>query len=158
MSVLKFSQNSKKFLTLSSVVLISFFLLIAVYGKLFYPNERLKQVDLLACSIEITLIIFLCIFHMRYAMWLIAALLFSSWAGYAFYWYYLKLPCNCAGSVITFSSAFALLLDVLFGASIGLMYLTLLCACLFFLLGYVFADWVFHTKILEMSWNIIISP
>ena len=154
-----------RWITFFSALLISIFLFIAAYGKFFYPAEKLKHLDILTSVFEIGLIIFLFVFRMRAWGWLIAAVIFASWGGYAIYWCCLKLPCSCLGSMVALPSGYAVALDFLFlivscamsfllGARRSMIYCIVLCALLCGLVGYAFAEWVFYEKIVGVTWRL----
>lgn len=156
---------SRKLALLSSVIFISIFLAVAAYGKFFYPSEHMQQIDRWTSYFEVSFILALFIFHLESLMWLIAAPLFASWAGYATYWICLKMPCGCLGTLISLPSVYALSLDLLFlviscsaalflGAARSLVYLSLLIGCLGALIGYAFADFVLIKLLLGMIWNL----
>src|SRR5690348_906219 len=113
------AEGTKKFnkiFALCAALFISLFLAIAAYGKLFHPAEKLRELDAIVSALEMALIVCLLVFCRRAWIWLIAAVIFGGWAGYALYWCCLKLPCSCAGSLVAFPSQYALLLDALFFA------------------------------------------
>ena len=162
---IKYLFSIKK-VVLYIALFISLFLSIAAYGKFFAPAEKIKELELLVSVFEVVLIVLLVVFRMHYVMWVIASLVFASWGGYATYWSCLKLPCNCIGTWIVLPSIFALSLDILFfilsctvifllATTRNALYLTLLGAMLFALVGYVFAEWVFVRAILGMKWSLL---
>ncbi len=143
-------------------ICIAITLLVAAASKFFYPSPKLKQLDQWVSLFEVGVVLFLLILRKRSWMWLLMACLFAAWAGYALYWFNLKLPCNCLGALIEFPSIFSFSLDILFflvslrmasllGTTRSLLYLTVLLGCLFSLTGYGFAEWVFYRKILDMK-------
>jgi hypothetical protein len=154
-----------RYATLIAALFISLFLAIAAFGKIFYPVEKIKDLDAWTSVFEILLIGFLFTFRMRKAFWLGAAILFACWGGYAIYWCCLKLPCSCMGTMIALPSTYALCLDALFfvgscamawmlGALRSVLYLILLCAFFGGLIGYAFAEWVFYVKIIGVIWRL----
>lgn len=163
------TEVTKKFnrvFALCAALFISLFLAIAAYGKLFHPAEKLQQLDTAVSALEIALIACLCAFCRRAWMWLLAAVIFGGWAGYAIYWCCLKLPCSCAGSLVAFPSIYALLLDILFfaisiftayslGARPAILYSIILTAFLACLIGYAFAEWTFYVKIVGVRWRLM---
>jgi len=89
-------------------------------------------------------------------MWLCAAVIFSGWMGYAFFWENVKLPCGCMGALIHIPPLYAILLDQLFfflsllmayllGAGKQWLFLGILCSFLSNLVGYAFAEWIYTT-------------
>ena len=161
----KINFPKKQRLSFFAALFISIFLAAAAYGKFFHPVEKLKQLEVWTSYFEIILIFFLFIFHRRSAMWLAAAIIFASWGGYATYWFRLKLPCNCLGSVVSLPSGYALSLDILFivlsccmafllGAGRGVIYFITLVIFLFSFIGYIFGEWAFY-KTLGMMWNLL---
>ena len=163
--MVRFTKKFNRVFTLSAALFISLFLAIAAYGKLFHPAEKLQQLDTAVSALEMALIACLLVFCKRAWMWLIAAVIFGGWTGYAMYWCCLKLPCSCAGSLIAFPSKYALLLDVLFfvisiftayclGVHRAILYSIFLAALLSSLIGYAFAEWAFYVKIVGVKWNL----
>src|SRR5579862_2165712 len=159
------SPIALRYTALSAAIFISIFLGVAAFGKIFYPLEKLKHLDLWTSIFEILFIGFLLTFRMRSTLWLGAAVLFAGWGGYAIYWCCLKLPCSCMGTMIALPSIYALLLDALFfvisctmafmlGALRSILYLIVLCALLGGLIGYAFAEWVFYVKIVGVMWHL----
>ena len=159
------SPTILRYSTWAAALCISLFLGIAAFGKMFYPVEKLKDLDVLTGLFEILFIGFLFRFRMCRAFWLGAAVVFASWGGYAIYWCCLKLPCSCMGTMITLPSTYALCLDALFfigsctmalllGALRSVLYLIVLCAFLGGLIGYAFAEWVFYVKIIGVIWRL----
>jgi len=153
-------------IVLAAAIVISLFLGIAAFGKMFYPVEKLKELDVLTGLFEIIFIGVLFAFRMRKALWLGAAVVFASWGGYAIYWCCLKLPCSCMGAMITLPSTYALFLDAFFfmgscaiawmlGTLRRVLYLNILCAFLGGLVGYAFAEWVFYVKIIGVVWHLL---
>lgn len=161
----RLKTRTLKKLALAFALCISFFLAIAAYGKFFFPVENLRQIDQWTSYVELLLIVLLLCFRMHCGMWLSVALLFASWGGYALYWFCLRLPCSCAGKMISFPSSYALMLDVFFfllsctlawllRATRNALYLTLVGSLLCLFIGYIFADWIFTYKILGMNWSL----
>lgn len=159
------SPTAMRRIALLVALFISIFLIIAAYGKFFYPVKKIELLDRITSVFEVALIGFIFYFRMRAWSWSLCALLFGGWGGYAIYWCCLKLPCSCAGSMFTVPSGYALLLDILFfilssgmafllGMTRTKIYLLILCALLCGLCGYVFAEWVFYEKIVGVIWRL----
>ena len=147
---------------LGIALFISIILLLAAYSKFFYPSPKLKMLDQWVSLFELGVIAALFIFRKYWLMWLVVSLVFAAWSGYALYWFNLKLPCNCLGSLIEVPSAFSFTLDIIFfvlslsmayfyGATRALLYLTLLGAFLASFIGHGCAEWVFFRQILGMK-------
>lgn len=134
-------------------------LLIAAYGKFFYPLENLKVLDRWVSALEVFFIGVIFLFRKRVWLWLGTAAIFAAWCGYASFWCCLELPCNCMGALIDMPTALSISLDVLFlllsfamgrllGAGRAQMFLAFLIACFMALAGYAFADWVYRSFVL----------
>jgi len=87
---------------------------IAAYGKWFYPVEMLLWWERGVAIFELFFMVLLWRFRARFLMWLIAGLIFASWGGYASFWYLLKLPCSCMGSLLHIPTLYTMALDVVF--------------------------------------------
>lgn len=148
-------------LSLYFAVIVCLVLLVAAYGKFFHPKESLVVLDRWVSVFEILFALAVFLFRRKWALWLSAAVVFGSWFGYALYWYLLKLPCNCMGDLVHIPTLFSLTLDSLFfvfsllfsrvlGARKDAVYLTVLIAAFGGLVGYAFAEWVYHTLLLKI--------
>jgi hypothetical protein len=161
-SVTKLILEPNRFYKLSTVlsILISSVLLVAAYGKFFYPLENLKIFDRGVSGLEILFVLGISLFRKKWWVWLGAAMIFAAWLGYAMYWSYLQLPCSCMGSMVEMPSGLSVSLDACFfiasltmgfllGAQRDSLYLTVLLSCLFALVGYALADWIYQELILK---------
>jgi hypothetical protein len=160
------SYAAPRWVFFSSALFISIFLAIAAYGKFFYPAPQLQLLDRLTSLFEVGMIACLLTMHRRMWTWVGAAAVFASWGGYAIYWCCLKMPCSCIGSMVALPSLYALVLDIVFfGLSAALafllglgksaLYLIVVCAFLFALFGYAFAEWVFFVKVVGVKWRFL---
>lgn len=154
-----FLKRYKKLIALSSVILISCFLLLAIYGKVFHPSEKLKKLEYWVSFFEIFFISSLFIYRYNWYIWVITALIFASFAGYSIFWYSIKLPCACMGTLIPHASSLYFFLDLIFFVlSLSVTYLLQVkrsalyfwafLGCIFFLIGYAFAEKVYQKFIL----------
>lgn len=136
-------------------IFIAIVLALAAFGKIFYPLDSLKILDRSVGAFEIFFLLLIFFLRNRWGMWLSAAVLFSAWMGYAFFWENLKLPCSCMGSLIRIPTLFSILLDQLFlfcslvaayllGAQKQWVCLSIVCSFLSALIGYAFADGVYQ--------------
>lgn len=146
---------------LATSLIISLILIMAAYGKFFYPKEFVKQIDFAVSIFEIFFVVLILLLHRRWEMWFGTSWVFAAWSGYAFYWYCLKLPCSCMGTMLDIPTALSLGLDVLFfslslglalflGAKRSCVYLNALCGFLFCLCGYASAEWIYLKMILKV--------
>jgi hypothetical protein len=146
-------------LALILAIVISIVLLIAAYGKFFHPLKALGAFDKGVSIFEVLLVALIIFFRKNWRMWLVVAVIFAAWCGYAIYWYNLQLPCSCMGSMVEIPTPISVSLDVIFcAASLGMsrllgatrreLYLTLLIAFFLALVGYAFADYIYHSFIL----------
>ena len=102
---------------------ISAILLVAAYGKWFYPAEWLKPLDRVIGIFEFLFVGFLLYARRLYKAWALAAFIFASWGGYAYFWYQLSLPCHCMGELLRIPTGLSLGLDGLFwGIALSFIY------------------------------------
>lgn len=146
-------------LALILAIVISIVMLIAAYGKFFYPLKTLGSFDKWVSILEVLLVALIILFRKSRFLWLVIAVVFAAWCGYAIYWYNLQLPCSCMGSMVEIPTPLSISFDVIFCvASLGMssllgagrrsLFLTVLIALFMALVGYAFADWVYHGFIL----------
>ena len=108
-------------ISLCFAFLIAGIFLFAAVGKIFFPRENLKIFEISVGVFETLVVFLLFLYYKRWETWLLVALLFASWAGYAFFWMHAKLPCSCMGTMVEFPASFTFALDCFFwGASMGL--------------------------------------
>ena len=157
---MKLNKIHNNAIALGFAIIIGIVLLIAAFGKMFYPLESLKIIDRFASVFEIVLLFLIFTFRNKWKIWWGAAVVFSAWLGFALFWETLKLPCACMGSVIRVPTLFSIVIDLLFffsslwvayllGARRKSIYLNLLCSVFSCLLGFVFAQWAYHYFILR---------
>lgn len=96
---------------LIACTLISTILLMAAYGKWFYPVQVLHTWEKFIALSEILFLLGLWCFRHNPLYWLFSSLLFASWGGYASFWYTLHLPCHCMGEMLHIPTRITLLLD-----------------------------------------------
>ncbi|MGL5264238.1 MAG: hypothetical protein ACRDAI_06685 [Candidatus Rhabdochlamydia sp.] len=154
-----FVKKHKNIIVLSAAILISCFLLLAIYGKMFHPSEKLKKLDYWVSFFEIFFIAALFLWRLNWRMWVVTAVIFASFAGYSIFWYMIKLPCSCMGNLIPHVSSISFFLDIIFFIlSLSMAYLLHakrfvlffwgFLGCLFFLVGYAFAEKIYQKTIL----------
>ena len=152
-------KKHQKLIALSAAILISCFLLLAIYGKLFHPSEKLKKLEYWVVFFEIFFIISLFVYRNNWHIWVITAVIFASFAGYSIFWYSIKLPCACMGTLIPHASSLYFFLDLIFFIlSLSVAYLLQIkrsalyfwtfLGCIFFLIGYAFAEKIYQKFIL----------
>jgi len=152
-------KKHKNVIALSAAILISCFLLLAIYGKVFHPSEKLKKLEYWVSFFEIFFIIALFIYRNNWHIWVITAVIFASFAGYSIFWYGIKLPCACMGTLIPHASSLYFFLDLIFFVlSLSMAYLLHIkrsalyfwtcLGCIFFLVGYAFAEKIYKKFIL----------
>lgn len=152
-------KRHKRLITLSAAIFISCFLLLAIYGKVFHPSEKIKKLEHWVSFFEICFITALFIYRNHWHIWVITAVIFASFAGYSLFWYSIKLPCACMGTLIPYASPLYFFLDLIFFAlSLSMAYLLQIkrsglyfWGCLggtFFLIGYAFAEKIYQKFIL----------
>ncbi len=157
---MKLNKIHNNAIALGFAIVIGVVLVIAAFGKMFYPLESLKIIDRSASIFEIILLVLILFFRTEWKIWWGTALVFSAWLGFALFWGTLKLPCACMGSVIRVPTLFSIVVDLLFffsslwvanllGARRKWIYLNLLCSAFACLFGYLFAEWVYHYFILS---------
>ena len=96
---------------------IAIVLATAAIGKFFYPTEFFKIFDQIISGVEVVFICIIFFFRKNWKTWVGASLLFSVWSGYALFWYCLKLPCGCMGSMLNIPTLLSITLDGLFFTS-----------------------------------------
>lgn len=147
-------------LPLLAAIGIGSVVLVAAYGKMFFPSEELAYLDYSVSIFEVIFLSFLWMYWNRKEMWLATSMVFASWGGYSLFWFLAELPCTCMGEAVSIPKGFTLVLDALFFLiSMSLAYFLglqkrkfLFCICnagIFFAVGYVFAKWVFKTLLLD---------
>ncbi len=136
-------------------------LLVTGFSKLVYPEGDLKILDQGIGGFEL-LVAAVLFFGRKYrSVWYAAILLFSAWGGYALFWFFLKLPCKCMGSLFAMPTVVSMTLDLfcvalsiiaafLQGAFAKYLYLAQLFGVLMALAGYATADWIYRTLILGL--------
>lgn len=75
------SVQKTEAVSLLSAVVVSGILLVAAYGKMFFPSEKLIALDFAVSIFEIILLSMLILYRNRWEMWVIAGLVFSCWGG-----------------------------------------------------------------------------
>lgn len=108
------SGLKKEWIALGVAAVISAVLLLAAVGKFLHPAKYFEGLDRWISVLEVLLLLCILFFRKRLFLWLGAALLFSSWAGYALFWHCVDLPCGCMGSKLNIPTLFSISLDVLF--------------------------------------------
>lgn len=101
-------------LILSATIGIASVLLVAAYGKWFYPAELLTGWDRGISIFELLFVGVLFYFRNSFKVWVLAAFVFASWGGYAGFWYQLHIPCSCMGEMLHIPTGLSLFLDTLF--------------------------------------------
>ncbi len=101
-------------LALLSSLIVALVLLVAAYGKIFYPAQALEGFDRTVGGLEFVFLVFLLLFRNTSLMWLFASVVFASWGGYALFWHLLSIPCGCMGGALHIPSAISLSIDGLF--------------------------------------------
>lgn len=143
-------------ISLLAAILVAVVLIVASCGKLFYPRKELLNLDFTVCLFELMLSAILIVCHRRYEVWLLAAVVFALWGGYALFWDLQELPCSCLGESIEIPQITTLLLDAFFfvvsvvlagylGASWKAIGLLLMLAPLLVLGGYKVGKKVYDT-------------
>lgn len=152
-------KKHKKFIALSAAILISSFLLLAIYGKVFYPSEKIKKLEYGVSFFEMCFIVALFLSRNYWHIWVITAIIFALFAGYSIFWYNIKLPCSCMGTLILHASSLYFFLDLIFfilSLSVAyilqirrsILYFWGILGCVFFLIGYAFAEKIYQKFIL----------
>ena len=102
-------------------VCIAMVLLVAAYGKMFYPTEDLRILDIWVSVFEVVLLANLILYRYRGEMWLIASFVFACWGGYSLFWYRAELPCSCMGEALKLPDGLSFFMNIVFyGVSIGM--------------------------------------
>jgi hypothetical protein len=138
-----------------AIIGISLVLLVAAYGKWFYPAELLKMWDRGISIFELLFIGLLFYARKSFKLWVIAAFIFASWGGYAYFWYQVNLPCSCMGEMLHIPTKFSLLLDAFFfglsllfaylmGGAKRAVYLGVMLGVFGFGLGFLCAKGIYH--------------
>ena len=133
---------------------ISSIVLLAAYGKWFHPAELLMGWDRTISLFELLFVVFLLYFRNSWTMWMIAAVIFAAWGGYASCWCQVHLPCHCMGVNLRIPTVLSVFLDGVFfvlalyfvyvlGKSKRRVYLTLLLAVLGVVLGWVVSSSIY---------------
>lgn len=146
--------------SLLSALFLSSIILVAAYGKLFFPSDDLPILDISVSFLEMGLIAFLILYRNRIEMWLIASMVFASWGGYSLFWYLVELPCSCMGESIYVPHGFSLVIDTLFfslslcvafllGARKKNLSLFVFNSAIFMVGSYAFAKWIFEYILLN---------
>ncbi|MBS0621242.1 MAG: hypothetical protein JSS61_07305 [Verrucomicrobia bacterium] len=145
------SRRPLQLVLLVSALIVAGVVLVAAYGKLFYPSVAFKVLDRVVSVLEILFATLLLIFHRRLIAWITASLLFALWSGYSLYWYLLELPCKCMGDLFNIPTGFMVALDGIFlGAGLFFSYalglkkkllcLSILGAAILAFAGFCFAE------------------
>lgn len=95
-------------------LLQSLVLLVAAYGKMFYPTEDLGRLDFGVSVFEVGLVANLILYRRYWQMWTLLALVFATWGGYSFFWYQTELPCSCMGESLDLPNGFSLVINIIF--------------------------------------------
>jgi hypothetical protein len=149
------SKRDAPTVALGAALFIGIILLVAAYGKLFYPAQFLVILERSISVIEILFLGAIFFFRKDWLTWLIAAVVFAAWFGYALFWYTLKLPCNCMGTLFSIPTAVLIILDFLLfalcmfvgyllGAERKYLHLSLIGCLLMGFAGFAFAELVYH--------------
>jgi hypothetical protein len=134
--------------------------LLAIYGKAFHPSEKLKGFDRWVSLFEVFFIISLFLWRRNWQMWVTTAVIFCSWAGYSIFWFMIKLPCACMGTLIPHVSLFSFFIDLIFvilsfciafflQTKHYILYFWMVLGAVFFLTGYAFAEKIYKNFILS---------
>lgn len=137
-------------------LVIGLVLMVAAWGKFFYPAEFVKTLDQWVSGFEVLFLATIIIYRNRWQLWTVSSVVFASWCGYALYWYFLKLPCSCMGTMLDIPTALSISIDLLFflsslsiasllGVGAKGIYCIVLLALMAGLIGYAFADAAFHS-------------
>ena len=136
-------------------VIYSLLLLVAAYGKFFYPSKYFEILDRGVSFFEVALVVMLFYFRKTWLMWCFVALINSLWGGYALFWHRLNLPCECLGSLFPLPTFVSLLFDGSFfllslwmayvlGAQRKALILTVASGCIAVVLGFFFAFFLYN--------------
>ncbi len=145
--------------SLLSALFLSSVIFVAALGKLFFPNDDLRILDIAISFFEMGLIACLIIYRNQIEMWLITLMVFALLSGYSLFWFLIELPCFCMGESIYVPHGFSLVIDVLFfslslcvafllGARKKSLTLFVINSAIFMLGGYTLAKWIFETILL----------
>ncbi len=148
-------------ISLGFALCIASVLAITAFAKLLYPSEYLKTLDLWIGSFEGVFLAAILLFRKKWPLWVFSALVFALWSGYAFFWFRVKLPCGCMGSMLNIPTAFSIAVDVLFfsscigmglllGASRQWIYLSVLLGFILSMAGFAIAEWVYQGFVLKI--------
>lgn len=107
-------RHFKSGIALFSALLIGLVLLVAAYGKLFYPTPALEIFDRTIGFLEFIFLVILILFRTEAVVWLVASIIFASWGGYALFWHLSSVPCGCMGGAVHIPSSLSLSIDGLF--------------------------------------------
>ncbi len=155
------SLESKDSIVLFVAILMAAVLLVAAIGKFLHPSKYLKVLDQWISFFEILLLGSILFFRKRPHLWTSVALLFATWAGYALFWYCVRLPCGCMGTKLNIPTAFTLGLDILFvllsllmasllGLKRAALFLCVLFCLVFSLGGFAMGKWLFKSYVLRV--------
>lgn len=148
-------------IALFCAVCIALVLLIAGMGKMLHPVEALESFDQIVSVLEFILLGMVLYFRNHFLTWMLCACIFSSWGGYAAFWYFLELPCSCMGTALQIPTILTLLMDVLFfsvslcvasflGAKRDILYSAFLVCLFLSLAGFAFAEQIYRYFILNV--------
>ena len=141
-----------------STLLLATILLVAAYGKMFYPTEELSRLDFWVSIFEIGLLANLILYRNHWAMWLFAAGIFACWGGYSLFWFQAELPCSCMGAYFDLPNGLSLAINGAFyvlsvglarwiGAPSSWWYGSFVNASVLALGGFAFAQWIYQTVV-----------
>lgn len=154
-------QSSVKVkISLGFALCIAAVLAVTAFAKILYPAEYLKTLDLWIGIFEGVFLAAILVFRKKWPLWLLSSQVFALWSGYAFFWFCVKLPCGCMGSMLHIPTTFSIAVDVLFfticlvmgfllGASRQWIYLSVLLGFLLSMAGFAVAEWIYHVFVLK---------
>ena len=120
----QFNLTAVEKIALYASLAIGAVLFVAAWGKFFHPAELTQTLDRWESIFEILFLLAMIYFRRHWQMWLMAAVIFLTWGGYALYWYQRELPCGCMGAKLHIPTLYAIVLDLLFFAvSLAFAYL-----------------------------------
>ncbi len=137
--------------TLSFSLFVGIVLIIAAVGKIFFPIASIAVLEQGVGIFEFLFCLAIFFLRKRWQMWLVSAVIFGGWGGFALFWLKAKLPCNCMGAMLPIPSELSFALDLIFyfgslilailhGARKQFVYLSFLFSLFASLFGYAFAD------------------
>ncbi len=137
-------------------------LVIAAVMKFFSPADSVRTLEKAVAFFELALAGVLVVFYAESYIWAAVGCLFSSWSGYAFFWFMHKLPCGCLGKWVhvptsatfvfdLFCVALGFILTYLLGLRSKVLVVLCLLAAAFAVGSYFLAGWVYH-NLLAIRW------